>query len=173
MTSLEVELPTRRATRRLGTALAGALVPSALVILNGSLGAGKTFFVRGVLRALGVPQREPVTSPTFSLVHEFETEPRVLHADLYRLESAKELDPLGLAEARKSGAALLVEWGEPYREALGGDALEVRLELPSGARHRVAKLASSGPLSAVLLGNIAQRLASAGPRPGEPPSETC
>lgn len=166
MTSLEVELPTRRATRRLGAALATALVPSALVILNGPLGAGKTFFVRGVLRALGVSQREPVTSPTFSLVHEFDTEPRVLHADLYRLTAAKELDPLGLAEARSAGAALLVEWGEPYRVLLGGDALEIALAVPTEARPRLATLSSSGPRSAELLGNIARRL-------GEPPSETC
>ena len=166
MTSLEVELPTRRATRRLGTALAGALVPSALVILNGPLGAGKTFFVRGVLRALGVPQREPVTSPTFSLVHEFDTDPRVLHADLYRLSSATELGPLGLAEARASGAALLVEWGEPYRALLGGDALSVELVLVAEARPRLAKLGASGPLSAALLENVARRL-------GEAPRETC
>lgn len=166
MTSLEVELPTRRATRRLGTALAGSLVPSALVVLNGPLGAGKTFFVRGVLRALGVPQQEPVTSPTFSLVHEFDTVPRVLHADLYRLTAANELGPLGLAEARASGAALLVEWGEPYRALLGGDALTVELVLAREARPRLARLASSGPLSAVLLGDVARRL-------GEAPSETC
>lgn len=163
MTSLEVELPTRRATRRLGTALAKALRPSALVILSGPLGAGKTFFVRGVLRALGVPHREPVTSPTFSLVHEFETDPRVLHADLYRLRDARELDPLGLAEARTAGAALLVEWGEPYGARLGGDALSIELVLGSP---RLAKLTAGGPLSAVLLGNVGRCLSEA-------PSETC
>jgi tRNA threonylcarbamoyladenosine biosynthesis protein TsaE len=158
MTSLEVELPSRRATRRLGTALARALTPSALVILSGPLGAGKTFFVRGVLRALGVPQREPVTSPTFSLVHEFDTDPRVLHADLYRLTDAKELDPLGLAEARTAGAALLVEWGEPYHALLGGDALSLELVLADKERPRLARLTSTGALSAALLGDIARRL---------------
>jgi tRNA threonylcarbamoyladenosine biosynthesis protein TsaE len=166
MTPLEVELPSRRATRRLGQALADALVPSALVILSGPLGAGKTFFVRGVLRAMGVPQREPVTSPTFSLVHEFDTEPRVLHADLYRLKDATELDPLGLAEARSAGAALLIEWGEPYRALLGGDALSIELALATQTRPRLARLTASGPLSADLLGNIARGL-------GEAPSETC
>jgi tRNA threonylcarbamoyladenosine biosynthesis protein TsaE len=166
MSSLEVELPTRRATRRLATALATALMPSALVILSGPLGAGKTFFVRGVLRALGVPQREPVTSPTFSLVHEFDTHPPVFHADLYRLKTPGELGPLGLAEARAGGAALLVEWGEPYSALLGGDALAVELVLATEARPRSARLGSSGPLSAALMADVARRL-------GEAPSETC
>jgi tRNA threonylcarbamoyl adenosine modification protein YjeE len=107
-----------------------------------------------------------VTSPTFSLVHEFDTEPRVLHADLYRLAHPKELDPLGLTEARSAGAALLVEWGEPYRALLGGDALSIELALATQTRSRLAKLTASGSLSAVLLGNIARRL-------GEAPGETC
>ncbi|MBL8744024.1 MAG: tRNA (adenosine(37)-N6)-threonylcarbamoyltransferase complex ATPase subunit type 1 TsaE [Myxococcales bacterium] len=166
MTSLEVELPSRRATRRLGRALAEALAPSSLVLLSGPLGAGKTFLVRGVLRALGIPQRDPVTSPTFSLVHEFDTEPRVLHADLYRLASPKDLDPLGLAEARSGGAALLVEWGDPYRAELGGDALSLELILAAEGRPRRARLRSEGPHSRDLLTKVARRL-------GEAASETC
>jgi tRNA threonylcarbamoyladenosine biosynthesis protein TsaE len=165
MQSFTVELPSRRATRQLGAALAAALAPSQLVILSGPLGAGKTFFVRGVLRKLGVPEREAVTSPTFSLVHEYETSPRVLHADLYRLKDARELDPLGLAEARASGAALLVEWGEPYAKVLGGDRLAIELALGSGTTRR-AVLSADGALSAILLAKLARAL-------GEARRETC
>jgi len=151
--------------RRLAAALGSVISQSELVILEGPLGVGKTFFVRGALRALGVPEREAITSPTFSLVHEYDTSPRVFHADLYRLKDERELGPLGLAEARASGAALLVEWGAPYVAKLGGDALSIELQLQSGTARR-ARLSSDGPLSLILLGKLARAL-------GEPRQKTC
>ncbi len=128
-----VQLPHRRETRRFGASLAAALSPGQLVILNGPLGAGKTFLVRSVLRKLGLSAGEAVTSPTFSLVHEYDTYPRVFHADLYRLKDERDLDPLGLAEARAQGATLLVEWGGPYATKLGGDALKIEFVLSTGS----------------------------------------
>lgn len=147
--SIELPLPHRRATKALARALAKAAQPGDLVILSGALGAGKTFFVRALLRALGVPARERVTSPTFSLVHDYATTPPVQHADLYRLAHEGELGPLGLTEARQRGELLLIEWGEPYAEALGGDALHVALDVRGGARR--ARLHGTGPRSAELV----------------------
>ncbi len=126
------------------------------MILSGDLGAGKTFLVRSIARALGVGGA--VTSPTFALVHEYATRRgRLVHADLYRLRGpgastepsgnrsdlAAEVARLGLREQRREGAMLLVEWGEDAADALGGEpSLVVSLVL-AGERERVATL--SGP----------------------------
>ncbi len=120
-----VSLPTRRATTRLAREVSQWLKPGHLVLLCGELGTGKTFFVRALLRALGL-QEERVQSPTFGLVHEY-TLPslRVMHADLYRLRDGTQtaqvaaVQSLGLADAAREGAALLVEWGDDLEPALG------------------------------------------------------
>lgn len=122
------ELATQRATRKLAERLAPLLEGGDLLVLSGSLGAGKTFFARALCAALGVEARR-VTSPTFSLVHEFSGRVAIAHADLYRLRSPAELVELGLDALRDEGRLLLVEWGESYVEALGGDALLVQLSL--------------------------------------------
>lgn len=121
--SLCIPLPNRRATRCLARVTSQLLGPSDLVILDGQLGSGKTFFVRALCRALGLSERIRVTSPTFALVHEIATSPRIAHADLYRLSTARDVAELGLLERRDGGELLLVEWGLPYVDDLGGDAL--------------------------------------------------
>jgi tRNA threonylcarbamoyladenosine biosynthesis protein TsaE len=136
-------LPRRRATRELARALAPGLAPGDLVILSGALGAGKTFFVRALCRALGLPSTTRVTSPTFALINQLPTQPPIAHADLYRLGSARELDELGLRELRDSGFVLLVEWGERFKDALGPDALEISIVL----NPRRALLTAAGPRS--------------------------
>lgn len=115
------DLPTLAATRRLAERLAPHLRGGDLLVLSGPLGAGKTFFAQALCKALGVSGR--VTSPTFSLVHEYAGRLPIAHADLYRLNSEHELPELGLLELRDEGRLLLVEWGEKYLSALGGDAL--------------------------------------------------
>lgn len=145
--ALLVPLPTRRSTTRLARRLAAGLRGGDLVVLGGPLGAGKTFLVRALCRALGLPERVRVTSPTFSLVHEYATTPLVAHADVYRLDSAKDVRGLGLVEQRDEGRLVLVEWGEPYLALLGGDALIVRLSLDP----RQAELRSTGPRSGEIL----------------------
>jgi tRNA threonylcarbamoyladenosine biosynthesis protein TsaE len=150
--SLEVALPTRRATTRLACAIARAVRPGDLLILKGDLGAGKTFFARALARALGVPHEVPVTSPTFTLVHEFDAAIPLVHADAYRLGGARELTELGLVERRKEGALLVVEWGEPYLQDLGGDALVIELgSPPDRTGERVARLRATGQRSRELL----------------------
>jgi len=139
---LQRQLRTRRDTRRLGVEIARALAPGDLVILSGDLGAGKTFLVRAVARALGVTSR--VTSPTFTLVQEYTTQRGTLaHVDLYRVLGDKlpqELGRLGLRERRGEGAILLVEWGDAATEMLGGPPVR-RVSLAiAGESARVATL---------------------------------
>lgn len=137
-------LPTRRSTIHLAARLAPLLAPADLVILEGDLGAGKTFFARALCRALGVPARLPIQSPTFTLVHEHDARLPVRHADLYRLRDAAELAQLGLREQRADGALLLVEWGTPFIDELGGDALLLSFAItPSGERSLRAR--GTGP----------------------------
>ncbi|HQK20826.1 MAG TPA: tRNA (adenosine(37)-N6)-threonylcarbamoyltransferase complex ATPase subunit type 1 TsaE [Polyangiaceae bacterium] len=138
-----VELPTRRATTRLGRWLAQGVIAGDLVVLTGGLGAGKTFLTRSVARAMGVGPEIRVTSPTFTLVHEYETVPRLVHADLYRVSDGSEVDQLLLREMRAHGAVLFVEWGEPYLRELGGGALLVKLEMSGPSR--AATLVATGP----------------------------
>lgn len=141
-----VPLPTRRATIHLARALASAIEPGDLVILSGDLGAGKTFFTRALSRALGVSHNEPITSPTFTLMHEYEARVPITHADLYRVTDEDELGHLGLRDRRGEGAALVVEWGEAFAAALGGDALRITFDL-AAAQSRSARIEETGQRS--------------------------
>lgn len=158
-TPIELDLPDEDATRALGARLAGALEPGDLVVLEGNLGAGKTFLVRAVARALEVPDEIPVTSPTFTLLHELPGRVPIVHADLYRIEEADELVELGLFERIGADAVVLVEWGERFAEALGAIALVVRLSL-AGETRRHVRIEPHGARGR----RIAARLATAGSR---------
>lgn len=134
---MERLLESRRATRRLGAALAPLLEPGDLIWLEGELGAGKTFFTRGLLRALGVPSEVPVTSPTFALMHEHEGRLPIRHLDLYRLSDPDELRELGLHEMLEH-AVVIIEWGARFRPAIAERGLEITLAIPDeGAGRRV------------------------------------
>lgn len=138
--TVEIALPNRRATRRLGAALGAHLQVGDVVWLEGELGAGKTFFTRGLLRALGVPSSVPVTSPTFALVHEHEGRAPIWHLDLYRLGEVDELVELGLDEGLES-AVVVIEWGARFRSGIGERGLEIALShAASGESARVARL---------------------------------
>jgi tRNA threonylcarbamoyladenosine biosynthesis protein TsaE len=129
VTEVQRALPDKRATAQLAAQLAPLLAPADLLLLDGPLGAGKTFFVRALARALGLAASQRVTSPTFTLVHEYATEPKLVHADLYRLnDDERAVFELGLLPERDDGALLAVEWGLPFARMLGGDALILRLE---------------------------------------------
>ena len=112
--------------------LAAVLRPGDIVALSGDLGAGKTTFARGVLRALGWAGEVP--SPTFTLVQGYPTAPEVWHVDLYRLNDAAEAGALGLWE---TDAALLIEWPERLAGALPAEALGLRLDGAGEATRRL------------------------------------
>lgn len=133
MASHSFSLPTRRATVRLARAFAESIEAGDLVILSGPLGSGKTFFVRALVRALGVSERERVTSPTFTLLQEYEGRLRIAHADLYRLTGTLDVEELGLEARRRDGEVCLVEWGGRFEATLGGDALHVTFVVESAA----------------------------------------
>lgn len=137
-----VPLPSRRATVSLAHALAVLAEAGDLFLLEGPLGAGKTFFARAMLRALGVPASVTVASPTFALVHEYRATLRVLHADLYRLSADQSIDDLGLREAREQGALVVAEWALRFDDALGRDGVCVLLH--RGAGDRTATLIPRG-----------------------------
>ena len=128
------------ATARLGAALADALRPGDLVVLEGDLGAGKTALARAIIRTLMGDERMDVPSPSFALVQPYEGQGiSVLHADLYRLADASEVGELGLFDNPR--AIVLVEWAEraPDLEAEAG--LRVTLSVPQGGQGRQAEVA--------------------------------
>jgi tRNA threonylcarbamoyladenosine biosynthesis protein TsaE len=147
---LRFDLTTRRDTLALGRRIARVLEPGALVVLSGPLGSGKTFLTRAVCRSLGLPPSVRVPSPTFTLVHEHPTDPPVSHADLYRLETPAQVQALGLDAQRDDGRVLVVEWGGPYVELLGGDALVVELAIDP----RAASITATGPRSQAMLARL-------------------
>jgi tRNA threonylcarbamoyladenosine biosynthesis protein TsaE len=125
-------------TRAIAAALAPSLSPGAIVVLSGDLGAGKTAFVRGLATGLGIDPDE-VTSPTFTLVHEYRGgRLPLIHVDLYRLDRA-ELDEIGLDSDLAATGVTAVEWAERLARAVpgavrvhiadrGGDAREIRID---------------------------------------------
>jgi len=119
-------------TKAVAAAVAGVIRPGDLILLVGEMGSGKTAFAQGFAAALGVI--DPVTSPTFTLVHTYEGRYRVHHADVYRLERMAEVADLALTElADDKDAVVLVEWGDVVASGLGRDLMTVRLE-PTGVQ---------------------------------------
>lgn len=156
---LAFPLHSRGDTRRLGRALAACVAAGDLVVLEGDLGAGKTFLVRALSRALGVPTDVPVTSPTFELVHELPARLPLIHIDLYRLESAAAVEALGLDEHIGRRSVVVVEWGKRFFETLGGEGIVLELSLdPSGEKSsaRRCEITGYGRRGVALLERIAR-----------------
>lgn len=125
--------PAPEDTRAVGEAIAPLLRPRDAVVLTGELGAGKTVFVQGVARGLGV--EDQVVSPTFTLIKEYAGRLNVAHVDVYRLDRVQDVVDLGLDELGEGDDVLLVEWGDAVEALLPPDRLRVELtsEDPSGA----------------------------------------
>jgi tRNA threonylcarbamoyladenosine biosynthesis protein TsaE len=111
-------------TIQLGRRIAAQLPRRAVVLLIGNLGAGKTTLAKGIVSGLGAAQPEEVSSPTFTLIHEYG---RVYHVDLYRLDRPEQVAGIGLEELFDRDAVVLIEWGERFPELrpLDGDRREI------------------------------------------------
>ena len=112
-------------TEDLGRRLAETLPDGAVVAMYGDLGAGKTAFVRGMARGLGLSCR--VSSPTFTIVNEYLGERELIHFDMYRLSGADELFEIGWEDYLNRGAVCAVEWSEKVRDAVFGDEITVTI----------------------------------------------
>ncbi len=133
-------------TVAVGRKLAGLLKPPQFLLLRGELGTGKTTLVKGIAQALDAAEPDEVTSPTFTLIHEFdgsrEGKPvKLYHLDVYRLESERQLETLGLDDLLTPDALVLVEWGDKFKSIRkratgeiviapeGGDARKITVTL--------------------------------------------
>jgi len=121
-----------------GRTLAEMLATPKLVLLRGDLGAGKTTLVKGIAAAFEAAAEEDVTSPTFTLVHEYRG-PRanLYHIDLYRIDTQRELETLGLDDLRSENSILLIEWGEKFPRLVRERDVEISLEQDGENKRRI------------------------------------
>ena len=116
-------------TTALGRSLAAQLAPPKLVVLTGDLGAGKTTLIKGIAEGFKAAQQDDVTSPTFTLVHEYRgPEVNVYHVDLYRVDTPRELETLGLDDLMDKSSVMLIEWGEKFPRFQRERDAEIRIE---------------------------------------------
>lgn len=130
-------------TIALGERIARTLPAKGVVLLIGNLGAGKTTLAKGIVKGRGAASPDEVSSPTFTLIHEYSD--RVYHVDLYRLDDPRAVARLGLDELFDRDALVLIEWGERFPELLPEDRTEIRLTRTDG-NNRVIEI---GPASNV------------------------
>jgi len=122
-------------TEELGARLAQKLPGGAVVAMYGDLGAGKTAFVRGMARGMGLDCR--VSSPTFTIVNEYLGERELIHFDMYRLSGADELFDIGWEDYLNRGAVCAVEWSENVQDAFFGDEVRVTIEKLSDTERKI------------------------------------
>ena len=116
-------------TIALGREFAASLAPPTLVLLRGDLGAGKTTLVKGIAQGFEAASEDDVTSPTFTLVHEYRGPSATLyHVDLYRVDSQRELETLGLDDLMDDRSVLLIEWGNKFERFEKERDVEIELE---------------------------------------------
>ena len=134
----EITTHSAEETIAFGRTLTQLLSPPKLVLLRGDLGAGKTTLVKGIATAFQAAREEDVTSPTFTLVHEYRG-PRanLYHIDLYRIDTPRELDTLALDDLRANDSILLIEWGEKFPGFVRERDVEIVLERAGENERRI------------------------------------
>ena len=145
MSSVEYITYSADETIGLGRELASKLKDLRMVILHGDLGAGKTTLVKGIAEGLNTASRDDVTSPTFTLVHEYRgPDVTLYHVDLYRIETERELDTLGLDELfADDGNLVLIEWGEKLPRFVAECDAEIRIERMGESERRISVVGAS------------------------------
>jgi tRNA threonylcarbamoyladenosine biosynthesis protein TsaE len=129
-------------TIEVGRKLARILVPPQLLILRGDLGTGKTTLVKGIAQALDAAEPDEVTSPTFTLLHEYDGSQdgrpvKLFHLDVYRLEGERQLETLGLDELLTPDALVLVEWGEKFKSIRKKSTGEIIISSAGGDSRKI------------------------------------
>jgi len=126
-------------TMALGERLSAALSPQKLVVLSGNLGAGKTTLVKGIVEGFKAAPSAQVTSPTFTLIHEYRS-PKIdiYHIDLYRIQTLRELETLGLDDLLGERSLLLIEWGEKFERFRRECDVEISLQSMGDDRRRIS-----------------------------------
>jgi tRNA threonylcarbamoyladenosine biosynthesis protein TsaE len=142
----EFESHSSAETIGIGHEIAKLLAPPKFLILSGDLGAGKTMLVKGIAEALHAAEPDEVTSPTFTLIHEYEgtrtshgkEEPVMLyHLDLYRIENERQLDSLGLDDLATPDSVVLVEWGEKFPAVMKRSQGEIVMKSTGGDSRKI------------------------------------
>ena len=133
----EFETHSDEETQAVGREIAALLPRQAIVLLIGNLGAGKTTLTKGIVEARQAAPADEVSSPTFTLIHEYGEPVSVYHADLYRLDTAEQVRRLGLEELFDRPALLVVEWGERFPELFPKDHVEIRITDRGGDRRHI------------------------------------
>ena len=139
MTMKTFETHSADETTELGRQLSADLKPGTIVLLRGDLGAGKTTLVKGIAEGFHAALAEDVTSPTFTLIHEYRG-PKVtlFHIDLYRVDTPRELDTLALDDLMDANSILLIEWGEKFERFARERGVEIAIEYLSGDDRRIS-----------------------------------
>jgi tRNA threonylcarbamoyladenosine biosynthesis protein TsaE len=135
----EIKTHSAEETIAFGRTLTELLSPPKLVLLRGDLGAGKTTLVKGIAAGFEAAQEDDVTSPTFTLVHEYRG-PRahLYHIDLYRIDTPRELETLGLDDLRSDNGLLLIEWGEKFPRLQRESDVEIVLARQSETERKIS-----------------------------------
>jgi tRNA threonylcarbamoyladenosine biosynthesis protein TsaE len=152
---IELRSSSPEETERTAAALAGELAPGDVVTVAGDLGTGKTTFVRGACRALGVTS--PVTSPTYTIGNRYEGRVTVSHLDLYRFESMGDTD-WGDLESYFEDAVVFVEWPEAGRDFLPAPRAAIRLQHAGETLRLITLLSTEKPLENWVLSRVDPRL---------------
>jgi tRNA threonylcarbamoyladenosine biosynthesis protein TsaE len=134
----EITTHSAEETIALGRTFAELLAPPKLVLLRGDLGAGKTTLVKGIAEAFQAASEENVTSPTFTLVHEYRGPSATLyHVDLYRVDTPRQLETLGLDDLIAENSVLLIEWGEKFPQFTRDRDVEIFLKRVGETERRI------------------------------------
>ena len=122
-----------------GRAFAETLKTPVLVLLSGELGSGKTTLTKGIVAGLKAAEEDEVTSPTFTLLHEYGTGGKVFHGDLYRVESFHDFETLGLEDVFAKPSIVILEWSEKFSLKTEWPQIRVRLEHLGGDARRITR----------------------------------
>ena len=123
-----------------GRLFAATLQAPVLVLLSGELGSGKTTLTKGIVSGLHAAEEDEVTSPTFTLLHEYGAKDKVFHGDLYRIESFHDFETLGMEDLFAEPAIVILEWSEKFPLKTGWPQIRLRLEHLGGDARSISRL---------------------------------